>query len=108
MAGKYKHLWDRSKDGSNEEARSFLRYAVIATLVFVAFLFVKKGNIVRWVQAGFTIGRQKHQMELYEKRIQQLDKEITMLSTDRDSLEYFAREKFHFAEPGDDVYIEEQ
>ena len=28
-----------------------------------------------------------------------------MLRSDRDTLEKFARERFHFAEPGEDVYI---
>ena len=28
-----------------------------------------------------------------------------MLRSDRDTLEKFARENFHFSEPGDDVYI---
>jgi cell division protein FtsB len=36
-----------------------------------------------------------------------MDKAIKDLSCDRDSLEGFAREEFHFAAPGDDVYIDE-
>ena len=35
-----------------------------------------------------------------------MDKEIDLLTTNKDSLEKFAREEFHFASPGDDVYIE--
>ena len=34
-----------------------------------------------------------------------MDKQIRMLSTDRDTLEEFARERFRFAAPDDDVYI---
>ena len=35
-----------------------------------------------------------------------MDRQIQMLSNDRDTLEEFARENFHFAAPGDDVYID--
>ena len=34
-----------------------------------------------------------------------MDKRVNMLKTDRDTLEKFAREQFHFAAPGDDVYV---
>ena len=35
-----------------------------------------------------------------------MDEQIRTLSTDRDTLEEYARENFHFAAPGDDVYVE--
>ena len=84
-------LWDRSKDGSNREPRSFFRFAIILTAVFVIFLFLKKDNVIRWIQAGFTLRSQRRQIEL--------------LSTNRDSLETYARERFYFSKEGEDVYI---
>lgn len=44
-------------------------------------------------------------MEQYQKEIREMDKQIKMLSTDRDTLEEFSRERFHFAAPGEDVYV---
>ncbi|MCH5172726.1 MAG: septum formation initiator family protein [Bacteroidales bacterium] len=105
--GKFKDIWDRDKDGNRAEQRSFLRFAIIATAVFVLFLFVKKDNLVRWIQAGFTIGRQEKRIEALKEDNDRLDAQMHMLSTSRDSLESFAREQFGFAEHGDDVYIEE-
>ena len=105
--GKFKDIWDKDKDGNKAEQRSFLRFAIIATAVFVVFLFVKKDNLVRWVQAGFTIGRQERRIEALKEDNARLDGQMHMLTTSRDSLEKFAREEFGFAEPGDDVYIEE-
>ena len=84
-------LWDRSKDGSNREPRSFFRFAIILTAVFVIFLFLKKDNVIRWIQAGFTLRSQRRQIEL--------------LLTNRDSLETYARERFYFSKEGEDVYI---
>ncbi len=107
MAGKFRDIWDRSKDGNKKEQRSFLRFFIVATAIFVVILFAKKDNVIRWVQAGFTIRDQKRQIERLEKKIAGMDEHIEMLTTNRDSLETFAREKFRFSEPGDDVYLTE-
>ncbi len=104
--GDKNNIWNREKDGNRREQRSFLRYAIVATALMVLFLFVKKDNIVRWAQAGFTLRRQERQIELYRQQNEELDKTISMMSSNRDTLEKFARETFHFAEPGEDVYIE--
>jgi len=103
-----KDIWDRSKDGSHKEQRSFIRYAIITSILLVIFLLVKKDSIIRWAQTGFTISKQHKQMEYYNKEIKRLDEQIKLLSNDKDSLETYAREQFHFAEPGDDVYLIEE
>lgn len=105
--GKKNNIWNREEDGNRKEQRSFIRYAIVATAIMVLFLFVKKDNLVRWIQAGFTLRRQERQIELYQQQNEELDKTINMMSNNRDTLEKFARENFHFAEPGEDVYIEE-
>ncbi|MCI1640294.1 MAG: septum formation initiator family protein [Bacteroidales bacterium] len=103
--GKLVSFW-RNLGGGNKEKRSFLRYAIVATSIFIILVgFLNQDNLVRWVNAGFQIRKQEKQIKLYKKEIKEMDKQIDMLSTDRDTLEKFAREKFHFAEPGDDVYI---
>lgn len=105
--GRKNNIWNRAEDGNRKEQRSFARYAIVATAIMVIFLFVKKDNVVRWIQAGFTLRKQERQIELYRQQNEELDKTINMMSNDRDTLEKFARENFHFAEPGEDVYIEE-
>ena len=40
-----------------------------------------------------------------ERQIDQMEKEADALRNNPDSLEAFARETYHFAAPGDDVYI---
>lgn len=105
MAKRLDNIWDRSKDGNKKEQRSFIRYAIVVTVLMVLFLFVKKDNVIRWVQAGFNLRKQEKQIELLEQQNADLDRKINMMSTDRDTLEAFAREEFYFAEPGDDIYI---
>ncbi len=105
--GKFKDIWDRSKDGNKGPQRSFVRFAIVVTAIFVLFLFVKKDSVVRWVQAGFTLRQQERRIEALKQDNARLDEQIHLLSTSRDSLERYAREEFGFAQPGDDVYIEE-
>ena len=107
MAKYTKDLWDRDKDGNRKEQRSFLRYAIIATVVFLLFMFLKKDNLINWVQAGLSLRRQERQIEQYQREHEELDRRIRVMTGDRDSLERYAREQFYFAEPGDDVYITE-
>jgi len=108
MAKTFKDIWDRSKDGSKKEQRGFLRFVIVATAIFLVVLLVKKDNVIRWVQTGFELRRQKREIEYYQKEIRRLDSVIEGLSNNRDTLEKFAREQFLFAEPGDDVYIVEE
>lgn len=105
---KFKNIWNKSKDGKKKEERGFLRYVIISTSICLLFAgVIKHDNIFRWISAGMTIHKQEKQIEFYKADNERLEKELQTLTTDKDSLEKFAREKFHFAEPGEDVYIEE-
>ena len=106
--GKFSNIWNRSKDGSRHEERSFVRYVIISSAIFLLFICViKRDNLFRWIEAGVNIRRQEKQMEFYESDIARLKDEVKSLTTDKDTLEKFAREKFLFAEPGEDVYVQE-
>lgn len=103
--GKFRDLWDRSKDGNRREQRSFVRYAIVATLLCLVFLCVKKDNLITWISSGVTLHGQRNRIESIEAENAALESRIRQLTEDRDSLELFAREQLRFAEPGDDVYI---
>ena len=97
--GKIKDIW-------NGENRSFVRFAVISTAIFLVLAgFVLPNSIWRWARSGAELHRQNRQIEAYKREIAEMDRQIGKLSNDKDSLERFARENFGFAEPGDDVYI---
>lgn len=84
----------------------FFKFAVIATaFVVIVFCFIQHDNLIAWIRAGHTVSQQKRQIEQYKADIERLDARIEAISTDRDTLETYARERFHFAEPGEDVYI---
>lgn len=106
--GKFEDIWNRAKDGKWKEQRSFVRYAIVATVVVAIFLFVKTDNVMRWIQAGATIRRQERQIENYRQMNDALDRQMELMSSDRDSLEKFARETFYFCKPDEDVFIIEE
>ncbi len=86
--------------------RGFFIYAAVLTAVFALWITFKPGtNVIRWVQSAMEIRRQEKQMRMYREEIDRMEHRIEMLTSDRDTLEEFAREEFYFAEPGDDVYI---
>ena len=61
--------------------------------------------MVRGVEAGITIRRQNREIEMNAKQIEQMQRTLENLTTNRDSLEKFARERYHFAKKGDDIYL---
>lgn len=88
------------------EHKWFFRYAAFVAAVALLWLTFGPGNnILHWIGARFEISSQEKQIEQYTTEIEEMDRRIRMLRSDRDTLEKFARENFHFSEPGDDVYI---
>lgn len=88
--------------------RKFVWFVTLATAVFLFVWIVGPGNtIIHWAKAGMEIRRQEKLMEHYMEQNAQMENRLRMLKTDRDTLEKFAREQFHFAVPGEDVYIVE-
>ncbi len=93
--GKFRDIWDSSKDGDKREQRSFLRY------------FINRNNLVRWFRSTVTIRTQRERIEYLQQEIDRIDAQLNSLKNNDDSLETFARQRFLFAEPGDDVYIDD-
>lgn len=93
----------------DSEHRNFRIFIAIATAVFVFIWIVGPGNtIIHWIEAKLDIRDQEKAIERYNADLEEIDKRINMLKTDRDTLEKFAREQFHFTAPGEDVYIVEE
>ena len=99
IMGKIREMW-------NGPHRSFIRYATFATGLFLLIVgFFAEDNLVRWAKAGIELRQQQRQIEFYKTEIADMEKRLQKLSTDVDSLEEFARYRFHFAAPDDDVYL---
>ncbi len=97
------------KDIFSGEHKWFTIFVIGATVVFIIFWTFGRGNtIIHWVKTAKEIRQQEKQMEFYRQEIDRMNNNIEELETDRDTLEKFARERFNFAVPGEDVYIIEE
>lgn len=85
-----------------------LPFVIVVTVVVALWLlFFAHNSVLNWVKASVEEKNQKTEMARLEAEIQEMDREIDNLRNNKDSLESFARETYHFAAPGDDVYIVE-
>ena len=67
---------------------------------------VGPGNtVIHWAKAKMDINAQERAIEQYQNDLEEMEKRINMLQTDRDTLEKFAREQYNFTAPGEDVFI---
>ena len=88
--------------------RKFVWFVTLSTAVFLFVWIVGPGNtIIHWVKAGIETRQQERLIEQYEAQNAEMEVRLKMLRNDKDTLEKFAREQFHFAVPGEDVYIVE-
>ena len=86
----------------------FIPFVIIVTAIVAVFLlFLSHNSVLNWVKATIEVKQQEKEMARLKQEIDQMDNEFKALTTDKDSLESFARESYHFAAPGDDVYIVE-
>lgn len=91
----------------SKEQHSFLRYAAIATFLCLVFLCLKRDSLITWISAGISLKQQHDYIESLEDSNEALLEKIQVLTTNRDSLERYARETYQFTAPGDDLYIVE-
>ena len=98
-----KWAWLKRKD------HNYLLPFVIVVTVIVAtwLLFFANNSVLNWIKASVEEKSQQSEMARLQQEIDEMDRESENLRTNRDSLESFARETYHFAAPGDDVYIVE-
>lgn len=85
-----------------------LPFVIIVTLVVALWLlFFSHNSVLNWVRSSVEERAQKAEMARLQAEIEQMDGEIDALRNNKDSLEKFARDTYHFAAPGDDIYIVE-
>ena len=100
---------DQKQKGSlltRSDHNYFLPFVIVITaLAALWLLFLSHSSVLNWVRANWEIQRQERRMDQLRSDIDAMNEEIEALTNSRDSLEKFARETYHFAAPGEDVYI---
>ena len=93
---------------SRSDHNYFLPFVIIVTLlVGVWLVFLSHDSILNWGRSAIEVKNQEAEIERLKGEIADMEAQIKDLTTNQDSLEKFARERYHFSAPGEDVYIEE-
>ena len=80
-------------------------FIVISAIFIAILLFYPGSNVFEYLAARREISAQRKKMNSMKREIVAMENAIQDLTSDKDTLEQFAREKFHFCEEGEDVYL---
>lgn len=79
---------------------------LIATIIFLAIIcFIDTNNIFSLYKDLKDVSSQERQKEYYRKAIEETQENLLELTSNRDSLEKFAREQFLFHQADEDVFV---
>ena len=106
MNRKKKEIQDNKKKTPSRIFKSPAGVYIGIFIFFFILLCVYPGNnLFTYISARCEIREQERQMRRYKNEIVRMQNTMEELTQDIDTLEKFARENFHFAEPGEDVYL---
>lgn len=92
----------------HKEHNYFIPFVIVVTAVVALWLlFFARSSVLSWIKAGVEVRGQEKEMARLQAEIDSMDERIKSLSSDKDSVEAFARERYHFTAPGEEVYIAE-
>ncbi len=78
----------------------------IATVVFLLIVVVlDSNNLIRWGGDYIEVMRQERLMKKYREDIRKVDEKLQELSSNKDSLEKFAREQYYFHQQGEEIFV---
>lgn len=67
--------------------------------------FFDSNNLIDWSKVVLNISEQESQKNYYKQEIKSIEEKLNELTSNRDSLEKFAREQYMFKEDSEDVFI---
>ena len=101
---------DIQPEEKRRSRRKFVRiltnkYFIVTFVFAVIVLFVDRNNLIRWAGDYIEVLRQERVIRQYHRDIEALDGKLDELTSDRDSLEKFAREQYYFHREDEEVFI---
>lgn len=96
--------WSKLKE--NKTFKRLTNKYVLSFLIFVIFVtFIAKNNLIVWTQNKIDVIKQERIIRQYREDIRNTDDKLKELTSDKDSLEKFAREQYYFQEKDEDVFL---
>ena len=81
------------------------KYVIVTVFILVWVLFIDTNNIFVWIRDMGVVSSQERQKEYYREAIRQTDEKLQELTSNKDSLEKFAREQYLFHQKDEEVFI---
>jgi cell division protein FtsB len=81
------------------------KYFIVGFIFLVWICFFDTNNVGQMFRTRRTLQSQRQQIEFYEKEISKMDRKLEQLTSERDTLEKFAREEYYYHQDGEDVYV---
>lgn len=81
------------------------KYFIASFVFLIIIFFIDKNNLVNWGRNYYQVLQQEKLIRQYEEDIRNTDEKLKELTSDKDSLEKFAREQYFFQEKGEEVFI---
>lgn len=100
-------LWQKFKNYVNNS----WHYAIVPTTIGLVLYFActivfgSGNNLTYYLKARAEIKANERQIAAYRAKIQQLGQQRRYITTNPDSLEKLAREKYHLCENDEDIYL---
>ncbi|MBR4088554.1 MAG: hypothetical protein IKK19_04540, partial [Bacteroidales bacterium] len=70
------------------------KYVIVTVFFLVWVLFIDTNNLFVWIRDMGVVSSQERQKEYYREAIRQTDEKLQELTSNKDSLEKFAREQY--------------
>lgn len=83
------------------------KYLFVTSLFLIFIIFIDNNNLIRWAGKCIDVIYQEKAIRQYKKEIKGLDDKMKELTSNKDSLEKYAREHYYFQEPGEEIFIVE-
>ncbi|HIZ87166.1 MAG TPA: septum formation initiator family protein [Candidatus Coprenecus pullistercoris] len=97
---------ETSEKPKNRPVRVIMnKYFIVTVLFMVVVLAVDRNNVIRWAGDYIQVQRQEKAIRQYRNDIKAIDGKLKELTSDRDSLEKFAREQYFFQKKDEEVFI---
>ncbi|OJV23439.1 MAG: hypothetical protein BGO30_09125 [Bacteroidetes bacterium 41-46] len=81
------------------------KYLLVTVVFFVWITFFDSNSLIKCTRVASSISSQEKEKRYYKKEIEAIEEKLNELSSNRDSLEKFAREQYMFHKEDEDLYI---
>ncbi|MCF0174702.1 MAG: septum formation initiator family protein [Bacteroidales bacterium] len=100
-------LWSKIKNYiDTSSGHGLVPFSIIITVSFFLYLCFGNGNnLTDFFAARAEINRNERQIAIYRAKMNDLGERQKAITSNPDSLEKLAREKYHLCAPDEDIYI---